>query len=148
MLHLARCPIISVNIWLPIMELLTETKLIQDPTWKTWLFCIHKDNQIIGPEAASVIFITWRVLYAEIVKARIEDKHLNILQVNRIIYSHLLCRLKAFGERWNHWKAARTHTSLPSEIPREITKLMLIHIQNNAVYTIHTQIIQRQQKYQ
>lgn len=144
MLHLAKCPVITQTIWMPLMDLLLETKLVINPTWKTWLFGIHKDNNTIGKEAASVIFIAWRALYAGVVKARMENKHLDLRKVNRNIYKLLICRLRAFGARWNHWKKARTHSSLPSEIPSTILELTLISFLNTTGYKIHTQITQRQ----
>ena len=53
--------------------------------------------------AAGVIFLAWRCLYTETVKAQIDDRRLRPKQIYARLVVMIISRLKAEGQKWYRW---------------------------------------------
>ena len=70
MVHLAECEVIRNKLWLPLIELMSNTKLtIPEDENDLTLFILLGiiDDKVCDREAAAILALAWRSLYAEII---------------------------------------------------------------------------------
>ena len=79
--HLATCPILVLEYWEPVIQLLRrEGGLTQDQPedWKSFLILGRvESDKYIDSKFSGVMFLAWRCIYAEIQKAREEETPLD-----------------------------------------------------------------------
>ena len=68
-----------------------------------WIFGKKDGDRYADTEAAGVLFLAWRCLYAETVHARKEDKELNFKHAYARLILMIISRLKAQGQKWYRW---------------------------------------------
>jgi hypothetical protein len=102
-LHLAKCRIIRRDFWSKVISLMRKLDLT---THRHTAFIIAGrtgKGKIVDTEAAGVMFIAWRCLYAEVVGARIEDRRLRLKAAYARMILMVISRLKAQGAKWFRW---------------------------------------------
>jgi hypothetical protein len=76
--HLVRCPAIRSEFWDKVAALMVRLKMNAGSSDLKWLLGIKEDGIEVDKEEAAMIFWAWRNLYAEVTRARIEGKQLNL----------------------------------------------------------------------
>ena len=108
-----------------------------------WILGRISDNKVVDNEAAGIIALAWRCLYAEITKKRIEGGHLNLQSTYARLVGMILSRLKANGYRWKRWYHKIQHMTNPKDrkvFPKKYRKRKLMVTQADAQYRINPEL--------
>jgi hypothetical protein len=102
------------------------------------LFGMVGNNKMVDKEEAGILFLAWRVLYAEIVHARLENHRLRLQQAYKRLVGLLILRVKASGQKWYRWysRTRGIRTERVKHFPERFRKRKLIRTTAAAVYTI------------
>ena len=86
--------------------------------------------------------MAWRSLYAEAVRARMDDVALNLKQAVRIWARLTLSRVKAYGAKWYKWYVGQRlwQQSKSKVIPEEYRKYTLIEFGPQGDYYISSKL--------
>jgi hypothetical protein len=78
-----------------------------------WIGCQRTGGvaEAVSREEFDMIAMAWRSLYAETVRARMEDETLNLTQAMWTWARLTLSRVKAYGAKWNKWYVGQRHGS-------------------------------------
>ena len=133
--HLGKCPIIREDFWRRIIRIMRILGLEAENTDKFIITGTTGPNEVLGRESASVMFIAWRCLYAEIVGARTEERNLRLESAYARTIGMLLGRVKAHGYKWRRW-VLRNRFKQPlvkKVIPQkhQVKKLISMDLQGN-----------------
>ena len=95
-------------------------------------------GKYVDREEAGVLFLAWRCLYAECVRARIEDKRLNFKKAYAHTVRLLISRVKAYGQKWYHWysRTRGIRAEKVKQIAKKHQNKKLIKTKPDANYTI------------
>jgi len=79
-------------------------------------------RKYVGEESAGMMFLAWRCLYAEVVKARLEDKRLDLENAYRRTIQMTISRLKAQGVKWYRWYSKTRYIQLQKKetVPQKV----------------------------
>ena len=80
-------------------------------------------------EAAALIALGWRCLYAEITHARVDNVQIDLKRALKRTIAMSIARIKAYGERWHRWYRRICHTP----------KCKLVQTKHTKQYTRYTQ---------
>ena len=78
MLHLAMCHVIKKFFWDRVRRIMWRVGLEHSRNTSFIAAGKVKGRKFIGEEGAGMMFLAWRCLYAEVVKARLEYKRLDL----------------------------------------------------------------------
>ena len=78
MLHLAVCGVIKAEFWDRVATLLDKLNIPRGTGPRFWITGRRTDGKYIDVEGAGILFLAWRCLYAETVRARINNEHLKL----------------------------------------------------------------------
>jgi len=136
-LHLCECDVIMRRFWEPVIEVLESEGMDRprDPAVFIAIGLIDRGN-VISNELCGVMFIAWRVLYAEIQRSRMEAVRLDLAKASRRLWRMVHGRLDAYGKRWLDWSRSRTHTSRIHAIPGKYQSRAFIETQPYGEYEI------------
>ena len=89
------------------------------------------------------MFLAWRCLYAEVVKARLEDKRLDLENAYRRTIQMTISRLKAQGVKWYRWYSKTRYIQLQKRkpFPRRYRKRILMTTTGTAEFTINEELL-------
>ena len=89
-----------------------------------------------------MIAMAWRSLYAETVRARMEDETLNLTQAMWTWARLTLSRVKAYGAKWYKWYVGQRlwQQSKSKVIPEEYRKYTLIEFGPQGDYYISSKL--------
>ena len=89
------------------------------------------------PEEAAMINWAWRALYAEVTRAHIDDKPLDInaAYARFVRLAHL--RLQAYGYKWYRWYSRQQFRAFPKVVPLKHRQKKLIESGPDAEYLIN-----------
>ena len=82
-------------------------------------------------------------MYAEVVRARIEDKRLRLQRAYARVVLMVISRLKANGKRWYRWRSSvqNIRTSKSKHFPERYRNRKLIKTNANAEYVINSKLL-------
>ena len=137
--HLLQCQTIRAEYWEEIKDYIENFGLRAENTEDFWLGgCIS--GKVTNKETAGIRAIAWRTLYAEVVKARIEDKRLRLKRAFFNFTRLMLSRVKAHGAKWRRWymnQRMRRESRKKYFPAAQHGDNALIEIDEEATYRIH-----------
>jgi hypothetical protein len=108
--HLFRCRNIQEGFWKPLNKAMDDLGFTQVENNETyWIGCQRTGglDEAVSREEFDMIAMAWRSLYAETVRARMDDATLNFKQAIWIWARLVLSRVKAYGAKWYKWYVAK-----------------------------------------
>jgi hypothetical protein len=136
--HLVDCPLIRRGFWAKI-ETLMRTLKMETGCRLFWLFGLKPGLNKWGAadaEEAAMINWAWRALYAEVTRAHIDDKPLDIsaAYARFVRLAHL--RVQAYGYKWYRWYSRQQFREYPKVVPLKHRHKKLIESGPDAEYLI------------
>ena len=104
--HLFRCGKIQAGFWEPVNKAMKDLGFQGAENNETyWIGCQRTGglDEAVTREEYDMIAMAWRNLYAETVKARMDDKTLNLKRAIWTWARLALSRVKAYGNKWYKW---------------------------------------------
>ena len=98
------------------------------------------NENVISDEASGILFVAWRVLYAEIIRSRIDNTSPNWNRAAKRGLGLLINRMTAWGEYWRRWYIKIQNTSKHQHFPKDHQSHELISIDDEAHYRIAPEI--------
>jgi hypothetical protein len=98
--HLVRCPAIRREFWDRVAALMGKLKMNAGSLDLKWLLGFKEDGIKVDKEEAAMIFWAWRNLYAEVTRARIEGKQLNLKTAYENFVRMAFTGVVAYGAKW------------------------------------------------
>ena len=99
-------------------------------------------TKVVDRDAAGMLFIAWRCLYAEVVAARLESRSLQLEATYKRTVGLIIIRLKAYGKRWYDWVSTKRLTrSSKKIIPKKHRKKPLISSTADGNYVINSKLL-------
>ena len=138
--HTCECSVLRREYWKPFLTILNDTGTPVPPDREVAaLLAVGRisDDKMISNESSGVLFAAWRALYAEIIKSRIEETRPNWKRAARKGIGIIINRLTARGEFWRKWYRSIYHTSRHQLFPKDHQDHPLMHIDDEAHYTIN-----------
>ena len=140
-LHLVRCEVIHREYWQSMLDLMVPLNM-PIPHHKEEIeamlvtYRLARDR-VVNKEQASIIDIAWRCLYAEIVRARV-DNALVCLQSAKVRGIKMLqSRAEAYGRRWELWVIKQLGRKKIKTIPRKHQRYTIVKQRAYGSYTIN-----------
>ena len=96
------CGIIKSEFWEKIVTYARTFGMDADNRPAYWLGYAG-NGKAVGREQATVIALAWRSLYAQVVKARLNQKALRLDVAYYNFTRCMLSRVKAHGAKWRRW---------------------------------------------
>ena len=139
MAHLAECNFINAGFWRRVKSLMHALGMRVGRGTEWQILGKVERGKYVDKEEAGVLFVAWRCLYAECVRARIEGKELNLKRAYARTVRLLLSRTKAYGQKWYHWysRTRGIRTSKVKQVAKKHQKKKLINTKPDAGYTIN-----------
>ena len=103
----------------------------------TWIMGTKGPNKIVNREEADLVALAWRALYAEIIRARLDNEPLNFDRAIAQFITRTLNRVKAYGARWYTWYSRQRFHKNAKIIPPKHWKKKLITSAADGSYTIN-----------
>ena len=101
-LHLMTCSIIKSEYWEKIVKYARTFGIDADNRPAYWLGYAG-NGKAVGREQAAIIALAWRSLYAQVVKARLDNKVLRLDVAYYNFTRFMISRVKAYGTKWRRW---------------------------------------------
>jgi hypothetical protein len=134
--HLVRCPTIRREFWDKVATLMGKLKMNAGSSDLKWLLGIKEDGVKVDKEEAAMIFWAWRNLYAEVTRARIEGKQLNLKTAYANFVRMAFTRVVAYGAKWYRWYSRQHYRTKAKSVPIRFRERKLIDSEATAEYTI------------
>ena len=144
MLHLAECRHIDAGFWQPIRRLLLSLGLRSSDRVVFLVLGKLSPGKYVDKEEATVLFLAWRCLYAEVVGARLEGRQLNLKRAYARTIRLLISRLKANGTKWHRWYS-RTRYWRREKVklfPERFRQRKLVVTTPDAEFTVNPTLLQ------
>ena len=143
-LHLVRCSQILNKFWNPLTNTLTRMGFyVPQAQWEKeafWLLGRLDQSHAVDKPVAGILFLAWRCLYAEIVRARVDGATPFFERALNRVWQMTITRLKAEGHRWRSWHLLNINTGNKSHIPRKYQDRIVIRCDHDAEYEINAHI--------
>ena len=152
MMHLASCRFIQWDFWMPLLKIMETIgmRTRRNPNGSANLpFLILGQIEYtkhVDTEEAGILFLAWRCLYAEIIKARLENTHLHTRKAYARTLQLLISRLKANGTFWYKWYSRTKGTTHPKQFPKKYQNRKLLKTNNTAQFRINPIILKELHK--
>ena len=152
MMHLASCRYIQWDFWMPLLKLMETIgmRTRRNPNGSANLpFLILGQIEYtkhVDTEEAGILFLAWRCLYAEIIRARLENTHLHTRKAYARTLQLLISRLKANGTYWYKWYSRTKGTTHPKQFPKKYQNRKLLKTNNTAQFKINPIILKELHK--
>jgi hypothetical protein len=101
-----------------------------------WLLGIKEDGTKVDKEEAAMIFWAWRNLYAEVTRARVEGKQLNLKTAYANFVRMAFTRVVAYGAKWYRWYSRQHYKTKAKSIPIRFRERKLIDSEATAEYSL------------
>ena len=143
--HLFRCRKIQVGFWEPVNKAMKDLGFQGAENNETyWIGCQRTGglDEAVTREEYDMIAMAWRNLYAETVKARMDDKTLNLKRAIWTWARLVLSRVKAYGNKWHKWyvKQRLWQQKKTKTIPEQYRKYTLIEFGPQGDYYISSKL--------
>lgn len=140
--HLSTCIVIRRDFWDKIISLIENLGLDVPGDREAYILLGRQNDQkTMNREAAALIALGWRCLYAEITRARINNEQINLKRALKRTFAMIISRTRAYGEKWLKWFRRTCHSSKSKLIPRKHQKYKMIKISDTAEYTIAQELL-------
>ena len=137
--HLVDCTLIRRGFWTKIEALMRALNM--NPGCRLfWLFGLKPGRnkwEPADPEEAAMISWAWRALYAEVTRAHIDDKPLDINAAYARFVRLAHMRLQAYGYKWYRWYSRQQFRAFPKVVPLKHRQKKLIESGPDAEYLIN-----------
>ena len=138
MLHLAECGRWRRHVWRPIFDLINKVGGKQHAISAELLITGRTvERKMIGQSHWDLIRITWRCIYAEMQKVRMEGTRLNMSRAYARAVRLFYGRVKAYAEKWRLWVVRNRHTSNKHVVPQKHRNKVYMKHAANGTYTIN-----------
>ena len=109
-----------------------------------WITGERSDGKYIDVEGAGILFLAWRCLHAETVRARTKSEHLKLKHAYARVVLMSISRLKAQGQKWYRWYSRTRGISehKVKEFPKRYRKRRLMTTTATADYEISDVLLQ------
>ena len=134
--HLVRCSVIRKDFWDKIAALMGRLKMSAGSSDLKWLLGIKEDGTKVDKEEAAMIFWAWRNLYAEVTRARIEGKQLDLETAYKNFVRMTFTRIVAYGAKWYRWFSRQRYKARAKAIPIRFRERKLITSEATAEYSL------------
>ena len=140
MLHLASCKIIQDNFWFKIIDLMRRMNLRAAFNIPFIILGLLENNKTVSKVSSGFLFLGWRVLYAEVVNCRINDKPLNLAKAYKRLVTMVISRVKAYGQKWYRWytRIRNIQKKKSKTIPQKYQKRIIISSKKDGTYTLNS----------
>ena len=101
-----------------------------------------KDGKTIGKEEAGIIFMAWRAIYAEVVRARKKDTKLRLKIAYAVLIRTILSRTTAHGAKWKKWYNGQRRRLGAKCIPHRHRSYKMISTEADGSFEINKELIQ------
>ena len=136
MLHLAECTKIKEGFWDYMLQKMGECGQNVENT-SAFVVLGHQRNLKNKQEIRSWLAIAWRKLYANIVRARIENEAPNLETARKETLALLQSRISAYGQRWRSlYLRKRYQQENEWEVSNKWNKRSLVVIDRDGKYRI------------
>ena len=140
--HLSTCIVIRRDFWDKIISLIENLGLDVPGDREAYILLGRQNDQkTMNREAAALIALGWRCLYAEITRARINNEQINLKRALKRTFAMIISRTRAYGEKWLKWFRRTCHSSKSKLIPKKHQKYKMIKISDTAEYTIAQELL-------
>ena len=136
MLHLAECTEIKDSFWEEIYGLMAKLGLKYERTSVFRVLGIMSGNETVDKEGAGLLALAWRCMYAEIVRARVEDTEPLLEKALKRTVSMMIGRVKAYGEKWRRWHLRNRNTTRNNIIPLRHRNYKMIEVEQDGTYCV------------
>ena len=144
MLHLVVCGVIEVEFWDRIARLLDRLGIPRGTGPRFWIAGELPGGKYVDVEGAGILFLAWRCLYAETIRARANNEHLKLKHAYARVVLMAISRLKAQGQKWYRWYSRTRGISelKVKEFPKRYRKRRLMTTTAKAEYEISSVLLQ------
>ena len=139
-LHLVECQHINAGFWVKIEKLLETLGLPAENHPSFWILGELQNGRIACAETQGILCLAWRALYAETVKAHLDDQPLRIQHAYFHTVRYVISRAKAYGQKWKTWYNAQRYHHNDRLFPEKHRKHAIIKLDERANYTIHREL--------
>ena len=137
MLHLAECDRVKRGVWDPIFKIIEGVDKRYSASPRLLITGAVDDESTIRTEHWDLIRITWRCVYAEIQRVRLEGVALDLGRAYRRTVRLFYGRVVAYAEKWRLWVIRNWHTSKPNTIPPKHRRKTYMEHNMEGDYWIH-----------
>ena len=139
MLHLVKCPVINAEFWDRVALILDKLGIPRGTGPQFWIAGKRTDGKYIDKEGAGILFLAWRCLYAETVRARLSGEQLKLKHAYARTILMTISRLKAQGQKWHRWysRIRGISTLKVKKFPKRYRKRRLMTTTASAEYKIN-----------
>ena len=147
-IHLVECRTIRQRFWDKVRAFLRKVGLPEEDTPQFLGLGVYQRHKVVEKEGASVLFIAWRCLYAEVVRARLEQKTLRLEYAYARTIGMVRNRTLAYGYKWRRWVIRNTHKqeTVKKVIPRRHQRGALIKMDKFGQYTLTKPLVDEFEK--
>ena len=139
-MHLVECTVYKTEFWNKVGNLMGRLGLDASTDPLKWIAGIKPDGKPATREEASVIFLAWRTLYAEITSAHVEGHSTNTEAAFKRLVRMLHSRVEAFGAKWRRWYL-RQQCGIGKIVPRDKREKKLMICASDATYEINNDLV-------
>ena len=137
MLHLAECRKIREEVWNPIFEIIKEVDTRYTIDARLLITGAVDHENTIQPAHWDLIRITWRCIYAEIQRVRLEGVALDLKRVYQRTIRLFYGRVVAYAEKWRLWVLRNWHSDKPSSIPEKRRNKVYVEHDSEGTYCVN-----------
>ena len=103
-----------------------------------WITGERADGKYVDVEGAGILFLAWRCLYAETVRARTNNESLKLKHAYARVVLMSISRFKAQGQKWYRWYSRTRGISEPKvkKFQRRYRKRRLMKTTSTAEYEV------------
>ena len=145
--HLSTCIVIRRDFWDKIISVVECLGFDVPVDREAYLLLGRQsDQKAMDREAASLIALGWRCLYAEITHARIDNEQINLKRALKRTFAMTISRTRAYGEKWLKWFRRTVHSSRSKPVARKHQNYKMIKVNADAEYTIAQDLLDAHQR--
>ena len=142
MKHLGECSVIRRDFWDPLVDLLIRTGMTEPEDLTAFLILGRiRERKYIDNHRASLLFIAWRCLYAEIISCRFDNSRFDLERARKRSLVMLHSRATAYGEKWRLWVRRNWHTSNKHIVPERHRKKIFVDSDAEGNYSISAELL-------
>ena len=141
------CRVIKYGCWKKVERLATKLGLNMEHEpgahpGKLWIAMHGKDGRTIGGEEAGVIFMAWRAICAEVVRARKQDTKLRLQVAYAVLIRTILSRTMAHGAKWKKWYNGQRRWLGAKCVPHRHRNYKLISMEADSSFEVNKELVQ------
>ena len=96
-----------------------------------WITGVKADGKRIDTEGASIWYLAWRTLYAQVTYSHIHNTYLNTDRAYAKLAQMTLSRVKAYGGKWYLWYSKQRYHKKKQNGTQQTQEIQINHIHSN-----------------